>query len=615
MIDLSRPRRRDESGPWCRADLTLREDLFHLSRGDLVVSVGKAWKSTLRTRAGWANPVNGIAVHEWRCDRCGAEVRQPCRTQRSGKRRRIAHLTRWSTAVVFTLATRWLPRLPVRDRLVLATRAVGEPVSTREEGPAAWTDVTALLWQADLLQKALVQRVVDDSDGFVDVEELRRPGIELAAAMKEAGNLLRQLHMQDDPRLPEVDVMVLPDLDGPERRRSLAELRAARDLGQVHVVTADMSRRAAAVVAATGTGAGAGRWAVRWEPSGRFDAEPVSDDGADRPAVRGWAAHPAVVADELGRWGTRPRHAEVTWQGAAPSPTSSLCAFTPAAVPRITEDQATAAFMAQPARLAEVVAAIDAVRRSFPPARVRDEVAARAARLQAEEPQLPDLFPLEDPWVCTSAAEWVRTRAVVRTPDAVWGRFDRDEPERQADWIPERAAELLAVRYADVPAYLTRHFAVDSGSGAVQLQRVPGPAGPLFAVGSGGSHRAHLCRILGLPWMFAVTTMMSLPRRIETTAVTPSEHGPEGCRATAELWRGLLDHGIVRGELIPRYSDWVVELRLGYALAPWMLLPADRATTYNQRYELLYPGALAAAGIPDVALRSPSAWRSWVTGR
>jgi hypothetical protein len=46
-----------------------------------------------------------------------------------------------------------------------------------------------------------------------------------------------------------------------------------------------------------------------------------------------------------------------------------------------------------------------------------------------------------------------------------------------------------------------------------------------------------------------------------------------------------------------------------------MLLPADRATAYNQRYELIYPGALAAAGIPDGALQSPSAWRSWLTQR
>jgi hypothetical protein len=115
--------------------------------------------------------------------------------------------------------------------------------------------------------------------------------------------------------------------------------------------------------------------------------------------------------------------------------------------------------------------------------------------------------------------------------------------------------------------------------------------------------------------MFSMTTMMSLPRRIETTAVTPAEHGPEGCRETAALWRGLLARGLVRGELIPRYSDWVVELRIEYALAPWMLLPADRATAYNQRYELLHPGALAAEGIPDAALRSPAEWRSWLTVR
>lgn len=563
----------------------------------------------------WANPVNGIVVHDWRCDRCAAGMRQPCRSLRSGKRRRVAHPTRWSTAVVFTLATRWLPRLSMRDRLVLATHAVGVP--TGEERPTAWTDVTTLLWQAGGLQSALAHRVVDDADDFIDLAELRPPGLELGAALKEAGNLLRQQHLQGDPRLPEVETMTLPEADGHARRHSLAELRAARDLGQVQVLAADMSRRAAAVAAATG--AAAGRWTVRWEASGRFEAEPVPGGEADGPPVRGWAAHPAVVADELGRWSTRPRPAEVTWGSTPPRPGSRLCSLTTATSPHVTEDQAGSAYWARRDRIADVVAEIDSLRRSCPLDRVRDEVAARAARLQAEEPQLPDvtadLFPRDEPWARTVAAEWVRTRAVVSTPDPVWGSFGPDESDGRARWLPESTAELLAVRYADVPDHLARHFAARGGSDAVQLLRIPGPAGPLYAAGSGGSHRAHLCRVLGLPWMFAVTTMASPPRRLETTAVTPSEHGPEGCRATADLWRGLLDRELVRGELVQRYSDWVVELRLGYAVAPWVLLPADRAAAYNQRYELLYPGALAAAGIPDAALRSPMAWRSWLTER
>jgi hypothetical protein len=352
---------------------------------------------------------------------------------------------------------------------------------------------------------------------------------------------------------------------------------------------------------------------VRWDPSGRFAAEPLPGGEADRPAVRGWVAHPSIVADELGRWSTRPRLAEVTWRGTPPSPGPRLCTFTSEAMPRVTEDQAAEAFMARRDLIAEIVAEIDSVRRGCPRDRVPEEVATRAARLQAEEPQLPDLFPPGDSWACTRAVEWVRTRAVVRTPDEVWGRFDRDDPDQAGRWIPERTAELLAVGYADVPAYLTRHFGAHSESGAVQLLRIPGPAGPLYTVGA-GSRRVHLCRILGLPWMFSVTTMLSLPRRIETTAVTPAEHGPEACRETAALWRGLLARGLVRGELIPRYSDWVVEFRIEYAPAPWLLLPADRATAYNQRYELLYPGALADAGIPDSALHSPEAWRSWLTG-
>jgi hypothetical protein len=564
----------------------------------------------LQTQARGAHPLSGIAVHDWPCDRCHADAQQPCRTPRSGKQRR-AHLARWSTAVVFTLATRWLPRLPVRDRLTLATRAVAGTGDGAVDGagPATWNAVTALLWQADQLQKALVHRVVDDADAFVDVSELRRPGLHLAATMKEAGNLLRQQYLQDDPRRAEVDTMVLPEREGEEPARlTLAQLRAARDLGQVHVMTADMARRAAAVAAVSPSDAA--RWSVRWDPSGRFDAEPVQD--ADGPGVRGWVAHPSIVADELGRWSARPRPAEVTWRGAPPAPSRRLCTFTSAAMPRVTEEQAAAAFMARRDLIAEIVAEIDSLRRSFPQDRLREEVAARAARLQAEEPQLPDLFAPSDSWACTRAVEWVRTRAVVRTPDEEWGRFDRDDPEQAARWVPDRTSELLAVGYADVPAYLTRHFGAHSESGAVQLLRIPGPAGPLYTV-TAGSHRAHLCRILGLPWMFSVTTMLSLPRRIETTAVTPTEHGPEGGRETAALWRGLLARGLVRGELIPRYSDWVVEFRIEYALAPWLLLPADRATAYNQRYELLHPGALADAGIPDAALRSPEAWRSWLT--
>ncbi|OLT05737.1 hypothetical protein BJF90_01775 [Pseudonocardia sp. CNS-004] len=86
-------------------------------RKDLATPIG-GWTSTLQT-----HPLSGIAVRDWPCDRCDADARQPCRTLRSGAPRRTAHLARWSTAAVFTLAARWLPRLPVWDRLSLATRA------------------------------------------------------------------------------------------------------------------------------------------------------------------------------------------------------------------------------------------------------------------------------------------------------------------------------------------------------------------------------------------------------------------------------------------------------------------------------------------------------------
>src|SRR5690606_41772196 len=100
--------------------------------------------------------------------------------------------------------------------------------------------------------------------------------------------------------------------------------------------------------------------------------------------------------------------------------------------------------------------------------------------------------------------------------------------------LAARVAGPLSAAYAAVPDSLARHFGAHGDEGAVQLLRIPGPAGPLYAAPA-PSQRVHLCRILDLPWMFAVTASMALPRRVETTAVAPREPGPEAGRDTAGL--------------------------------------------------------------------------------
>lgn len=214
----------------------------------------------------------GWRSDRWRCERCGAEEGKPCRGLRSGAVRRVEHPTRWATAVVFTLAERWLHRLGVRERLVLATRAVrvgsstnstldSAPTAARLDRAPEWTDVTAALWQADLLVHAITDRVIEYADSFIDLQELRPPGEELAAAVKEAGFLLRQLSLQDVEDNPDIEPLALTEVAGPHRRwLSLSELRAARDLGQVRELVADMGRR---VPPSAATTPGAQRWSVR----------------------------------------------------------------------------------------------------------------------------------------------------------------------------------------------------------------------------------------------------------------------------------------------------------------------------------------------------------------
>ena len=543
---------------------------------------------------------------------------------RSGRDRPFEHLSRAMTVIIFTLAQRWLYRLSVRERLVLATYAIDPPRADRHSSepgepdqPRTWDEVVWMLRQAERLQRALIRRAVHGCGDFVELGELAKPGGELAAAFEEAADLLRQLHLQDEEGA-HVAPMALTELVGQRRNGlSLTQLRAARDLSLVHELTDDMGRRRQLDEQ---TGGAEQRWNVRWEASGRFRATPEldGDHGVDVPAVQGWAPHPAAIPSALSRWTTTPRRARIKWANPPPPPAMPRL-LPPDGVcrPYISPEQARSAFRAQPDRLAEVVETVSRLSASYPPTAIPTLIAERVTLLQKDEPQLPDLGDVFDQpykWTWSTTAEWVPTRAVVNTPDRKWGEFDRSGLTRGSRWIPERAGELLAVPMAGLPRFLATHFAGRADDSYVGLRRIPGPAGALYDLDFGGSHRTHLSRILDLPWMFAVTTLVELPRRVANLQMI-SGGGIEGAESIIELWEGLLRRGIIRGQLARQQPTWIAELSLDYALAPWVLLPAAHATLYNQRYELLYPGALHTEGIPVAALDSHDAWTSWLTTR
>ncbi|MBF6333473.1 hypothetical protein [Nocardia transvalensis] len=105
--------------------------------------------------------------------------------------------------------------------------------------------------------------------------------------------------------------------------------------------------------------------------------------------------------------------------------------------------------------------------------------------------------------------EWVDTRAVLSTPDRVWGTFARMGADRRS-----LAGFCTSLKEADSAQGLEAwidDFVIGRLRQPVQLVRVEGPAGPVYELRSDGTHRTHLARIFGLP-LLAVVKTCALPR-------------------------------------------------------------------------------------------------------
>lgn len=125
-----------------------------------------------------------------------------------------------------------------------------------------------------------------------------------------------------------------------------------------------------------------------------------------------------------------------------------------------------------------------------------------------------------------------------------------------------------------------------------ELDRIPGPAGPIYEV-INGRHRTHAMRILGVPLMVAEIVVRPLP-----VVVHQIEMRESGCPAypPIPMWRGLID----RGPALQPY----------HVAAPWLLLSPRQALIVSERYQRIYPGAL---GVPAKAFASVDAWYRWCT--
>ena len=249
---------------------------------------------------------------------------------------------------------------------------------------------------------------------------------------------------------------------------------------------------------------------------------------------------------------------------------------------------------------------------------LREYLRQRGEELNTADPQIElDLDSLtydHEPSAWVHAVQWVPARAVLHTPNPVWGHF---EDGRHPQTLTEITDGFMAS--GDLMEFTRRFFTI----GEIQLNRIPGPAGPLYTLDQDGTHRVHAARLLDLPWLLARIDTISLPTAITLEAVfacepaTPRNRRDQDLTERRDLWQGLLRHGLIAGQLeTPPGLDHLAFLRLRWQRlpAPWWLYSPAHATRINHAYEQRYPGALTALGIPPGISTQPDGWRTWLLG-
>jgi hypothetical protein len=112
-------------------------------------------------------------------------------------------------------------------------------------------------------------------------------------------------------------------------------------------------------------------------------------------------------------------------------------------------------------------------------------------------------------------------------------------------------------------------------------------------------------RILGVPLMAAEVTAVAIPALVERTAMR--DHGHPKYPAE-EIWRGLIGHGLLDGDVVARPHG--TALQPYRVAAPWLLKSPRQAMLCSRHYQQVYPGGL---GVPAEAFASTDAWVQWCT--
>lgn len=530
---------------------------------------------------------------DFTCPTCAATRTKTCATKDG--RPRPTHLARRLTSMLLRIAVRRGRGQPPAERahIIRSLTAVQESDKSAREG-YLWHQATDELCLWEQVVAAACRHAADAVEGHLDGDELRDAVQQAARRIDEARKLLHEWHGEraEYPLDEELLAGVL--------RPAPSLLARARRRGDVQRLRTDLARRLAHLDMPGGI------WEATWHSGGALGAH--RDDGL---YACGWSATPDAAEHVLQSFEATSRH--------RPQITLALHGEQPEALaagddaPGIGRVDVLRAFDADRAALDATVATITQLQQAWPEHEITDRVRAATAQLQAAAPQSPyfDLYTRqrEHHWAVGESAAWVRTDAIVQAVDKVWGHFDRSEASRGPSWIPRAARELLTTEPEQLAAFLRHHLAEKP---PISLGVINGPAGPLYNVSSGGAHRTHLFRILGLPWIIAKLYARIPPHRFDAACVIDTAKGMTEVERCGRGWHTLLERGLLHGRI--RYEGAFAVFDLDHAPAPWLLGDAALASSYNTANERVYPGALSELGIPTAALADRKAWEQWLYG-
>jgi hypothetical protein len=338
---------------------------------------------------------------------------------------------------------------------------------------------------------------------------------------------------------------------------------------------------------------------TRWQVTSEFPQAFIAHDGDGRPAA-GRGRTVEAVTELLAGLSTPPGVPPVLhWTGASVG--TWVADRLPYDQPGYELPGLYTLLQASTRQRQELATALREARSAWDLDRLNEQIQVRAEHLNRTHPltSVSDFVPQARWWHGEDLGNvetygWIDPATVIGGNAASWNDFADHRPQMVRLIIQK----LLTAEDVDTAA-----CEVLSDDSIVFVDQAHGPAGPIHQVTVNGTHRTHALRLLGAPLLAARIAVTPLPTRLHEGSL----RGPTAISAEL-IWRGLIDRGLLYGDIIHGTHATVLEPH--HVAATWLLCPPHEAAAISAAYQRIYPGSL---DIPPAALEDGNSWCQWLT--